>query len=160
MKGVVIHTGSESSGNSSYLLDLTPATSSWSDPALGVGQTFYDPDSGVTIVPVSVSSTGAAVSVSFGPLACARANPSVTLSPSQSQWLSAGTIVAYAVTVTNRDNAGCTTSSFGLQASVPDGWSASFADPALAISPGASASTTLQIISRSRQRTAFTPSGL
>src|SRR5207245_1191828 len=102
-----LHTGSESSGNTSHLLDLTPATSSWSDPALVVGQSFYDPDSGVTIAPEGVSSIGASVSVSFGPMACVRANPTVALSPSQSQWVSPGTTVTYTVTVTNHDNAGC-----------------------------------------------------
>jgi hypothetical protein len=50
-KGIVIHTGSESSGNSSYLLDMTPAISSWSDAALDVGQSFSAADSGVTIAP-------------------------------------------------------------------------------------------------------------
>jgi hypothetical protein len=66
--GVVIHTGSESSGNTSYLLDMTPETPVyywWFDLALVVGQRFNDPDSGVTIMPVSVSSTGVTVSVSF-----------------------------------------------------------------------------------------------
>ena len=38
MTGVAVHTGSESSGNSSYLLDMTPETGSWYDPAL-VGTT-------------------------------------------------------------------------------------------------------------------------
>jgi hypothetical protein len=68
--GVVVHTGSESSGNSGYLLDMTPESGSsiyddWQDPALVVGQSFSDPDSGVTITPLSVSSMSATVSVRF-----------------------------------------------------------------------------------------------
>jgi NPCBM-associated, NEW3 domain of alpha-galactosidase len=145
INGVVVHTGSPSSGNSSYLLDMTPATSSWSDPALGVGQSFSDAESGVTITPVSVSSTAAVVAVSFGPLACVRANPTVALSPSQSQWVSPGTPVTYTVAVTNRDNAGCAAATFALQAAVPAGWTAAFANQTLDLSPGASASTTLQV---------------
>jgi hypothetical protein len=42
----------EASGKRSYLLDMTPATSSWSDPALVVDESFYDPNSGVTIAPL------------------------------------------------------------------------------------------------------------
>src|SRR5207249_10503168 len=93
LNGVVIHTGSTSDGNSSYLLDLTPATSSWSDPALSAGQSFYDPDAGVTIAPLSVSSTGAAVAVSLTAAPCAPANPTVTLTPSQRQWVQPGSTV-------------------------------------------------------------------
>ena len=55
--GVVIHIGTESSANSSYLLDMTPWTSSWSDPALTLGQTFQDATAGVTITVVSIDPT-------------------------------------------------------------------------------------------------------
>jgi hypothetical protein len=68
LTGVVIHTGAEASASSSYLLDMTPKTSSWSDPALDVGKSFSDADAQVTIRPLSVSSTGASVSVTFGPV--------------------------------------------------------------------------------------------
>src|SRR6185295_12440931 len=44
--GVVIHTGSEASPDTSYLLDMTPATASWADPALGVQQTYQDLQAG------------------------------------------------------------------------------------------------------------------
>lgn len=147
LNGVVVHTGTDSSGNSSDLLDMTPATSSWSDPALDVGQSFYDPDSGVAIVPISVSSNSATVSVSFGALACVSANPTMTLSPSQSQWVQAGTAATYTVTVTNNDNAGCTSSSFNMQTTAPSGWTAAFGSSTLTISPGSSASTTLSVTS-------------
>jgi len=59
--------GSESSANSSDLLDLTPATATWSDPALVVGQSFNDPDAGVTITTAWATATQAAVSVTLGP---------------------------------------------------------------------------------------------
>lgn len=64
--GVLVHTGSEASGNTSFLLDMTPATPVyyyWYDPALAAGQTFIDPDTGMTIASSSVSATGAAVTV-------------------------------------------------------------------------------------------------
>ena len=70
LNGVVIHTGSEATANSSNLLNLTPTTSSSSDPALAVGQSFYDPDAGVTIAPIWASSANAAILVTFGAFDC------------------------------------------------------------------------------------------
>jgi Gametolysin peptidase M11 len=50
----------------SKLLDATPATSTFTDAALPVGSSFTDPLSNATISTVSVSSTGATVSIEFG----------------------------------------------------------------------------------------------
>ncbi len=147
LNGILIHTGSESSGNSSDLLDLTPATSAWSDPALVVGQSFNDPDAGVTITTAWATATEAGVTVELGPMTCAPANPMVALSPSQSQSVPAGTTVTYTVSVTNQDNAGCVASTFGLQAGVPAGWTAPFGTSSLTLSPGATTSTTVQVTS-------------
>ena len=150
LNGVVIHTGSESSANSSDLLDMTPATASMSDPALAVGQSFTDPDADVTIATTWTSSTSASVSVTFGTSgtqACVAANPTVALSPSQSQSVQAGTPVTYTVSVTNNDSVACSASNFTLQASAPTGWSAVFASSTLALGPGAKGSTTLQVTS-------------
>jgi hypothetical protein len=152
LNGVVIHTGSESDANSSDLLDMTPTTSSMSDPALAVGKSFTDPNAEVTIAATWASSTSAAVSVTLGTggtQVCVPANPTVSVSPSQSQSVLAGTSVSYTVSVTNNDNADCTTSSFTLQATAPTGWSASFASSTLNVSPGSRVSTTLQVASSS-----------
>ena len=63
LNGVLIHFGTESNGNSSYLLDMTPESGSsicydWKDPALVVGQTFQDPETGLSITTDAVSGTG------------------------------------------------------------------------------------------------------
>ncbi len=147
LNGVVVHIGTENSGNSSKLLDMTPATSSWNDPALEIGQSFYDPDAGVTIAPTWANGSSAQVSVSIGPLGCAPTNPALALSQSQSQWVQAGATVTYTVTLTNKDNARCSESSFNLQAGVPSGWTAAFASTALTLDPVTSASTTLAVTS-------------
>jgi hypothetical protein len=73
--GVVLHQGSESSAQSIYLLDLTPTTDSWMDPALAVGQSFTDREAALTVTVVSADSTGAVVVVSFGPQQCSAASP-------------------------------------------------------------------------------------
>ena len=69
LNGVLIHTGTEGNGNSSYLLDMTPATPVyywWYDAALAGGQSFVDSDAGLTMTTDWVSGTGASVTVSFG----------------------------------------------------------------------------------------------
>jgi len=69
LNGVLVHTGTEANGNSGYLLDMTPATPVyywWYDPALVVGQSFADPDTGVTMTTDWTNGNGASVTVSFG----------------------------------------------------------------------------------------------
>jgi len=147
LNGVVMHLGTDSSPNSSYLLDLTPATTSWNDPALVLGQSFTDTNAGVIITPVSMTASSAAVQVSMAPQPCVRANPTVTVSPSQSQWVPAGTTVNYAISVTNTDSSSCPSSTFAVGAAVPAGWTALLGTPSLALGPGASGSAGLQVAS-------------
>jgi hypothetical protein len=146
MNGVVLHQASPSNGDSSKLLDMT-ATSSWSDPALIVGQSFTDAAALITITPISITSTNALVTVSMGSSGCTRANPTIALSPTPSAGVAAGTAVSFTATVTNNDTAGCGASTFDLTDTVPAGWSATLASTALALSPGTSGSTTLQVTS-------------
>jgi hypothetical protein len=145
--GVVVHLGTENSGNSSYLLDMTPETSSWSDPALLVSKSFYDPDAGVTITPTWADASGVGVKVDFPPSACVRGTPTVTMSPSQSQWRPAGTSVTFTASVTNNDNQGCAASTFALQGVVPAGWSNLLGIQSLTLGPGATTSTDLTVTS-------------
>lgn len=145
--GVLIRTGSDSSGQATYLLDMTPSTTSWYDPALTAGQTFTDAEAGVTITTVSVGPSGALVGVSFAPQPCARANPTVTISPSQSPWMSSGGTATFSVSVSNNDGNGCSAAAFSWQAAVPGGWMAEFAAPSTTVAPGEKTSTTLQVTS-------------
>jgi hypothetical protein len=147
VNGVVIHTGSDSNGNSSYLLDMTPATSSWSDAALGVGLTFYDPTTGVRISTQSVSSANAVVNVSVGSTLCVPAAPTVSLSPSQSQAVPAGTSVNYTVSIRNNDTGTCSGSTYSVQMIEPSGWSGSLGSSSVSIAPGASVSTMMTVAS-------------
>jgi hypothetical protein len=149
MNGVLVRSGAESSADSSYLLDMTPGTTSWSDPALTVGQTYDDSAAGVNFTVLSVDSTGATVSVTFTPggtATCVRSNPNVTLSPTN-QTVAIGGSASYTVTVTNADSSACTASTFNLSSALPAGLSGTFTSSALNLSPGASASTSLQMAS-------------
>jgi gametolysin peptidase M11/alpha-galactosidase-like protein len=145
LSGVLVHQGSESDAQSVYLLDFTPATDSWFDPALTVGQSFMDSDAGLIMTILSADNTGAMVSVSLGPIQCSSANPTVALSAGPA--VAAGAPVNYSVTVTNNDSIGCGADTFALQASVPSDWLASLGQPTLTINPGASATTTLVVAS-------------
>lgn len=146
--GLVLHLGSPSNANSSNLLDLTPTSpSSFSHPALVVGQTYNDSAAGITITPISVSSTGATVQVSLGPSVCTSANPTVSVSPSQSAYVSSGTPVNFTVTVEDNDSTACAPATFSLSNALPPGWTGVWSTSALALSPGGSASATLTVTS-------------
>lgn len=149
MNGVIVHTGTEGYSFDEYLLDMTPSTTSFADGALVVGHSYNDPNINVTISPLLVGSTGASVMVSFGPQPCVRVNPSMTVSPSASQWVSAGSTVNYQISLSNNDSGGCVASSFDMQSTVPSGWSALFDKSTITLSPGANATTALRVTSLS-----------
>ena len=146
LNGVIIRTGSEANAQDTYLLDMTPATSSWYDPALTVGQSFTDTEAGVTITTMAADATGALVDVSIAAQPCVRANPTLTLGPSQTPWLSAGATATFNLTLRNNDGNGCQPAVFTWQSAIPAGWTTS-AFPLTVLTPGATANTTLQITS-------------
>jgi len=148
LNGVVIHLASPANSNSSNLSDMTPTTpSSFSAPALVLGQSYSDSSAGITITPVSVSSTGASVQVTIGTAACSRLNPTLSLSPVQSSFVTAGTPVNFTATVKDNDSTTCPPATFDLIDSVPSGWAALWSTSGLSLSPGTSSSATLSVTS-------------
>jgi hypothetical protein len=144
--GIVFHQQSDASGAENYLLDMTPGSSDLQfDPALLAGQSFTDTNAGITFTVVSVGSTSATVNVSFGPQPCIRANPTVSISPSTTQWVSAGATVNYQVSITNKDSAGCSAAAFNLQSTVPAGWAGLLDSATVALGPASTATTTLHV---------------
>ena len=148
LNGVLFHFASPSSGNSSDLLNMTPG-GSWNSPALDVGKSYTDSTIGVTFTPVSVSNTGASIQVTFSAAACTSANPTVSLSPLQSQSVSAGTPVNFTVTVKDNDSSACAPSTFSLGNSLLSGWTGVWNTSLLTLSPGTSGSATLTVTSPS-----------
>jgi M6 family metalloprotease-like protein len=147
--GVLFHTGTDGDGNTSDLLDMTPATPtyySWFDPSLVVAQSFQDSTAGLTITPTAVSSTDATVQITFGPV-CAAAAPSVRVSPSQSQYVASGTPVNFTATITDNDSSSCGPATFNLGDALPSGWAGVWSATALSLSPGKSGSATLIVTS-------------
>jgi len=151
LNGVTMHVHYEgSSGNGLYLLDMTPETDVelyQEDPALVAGKTFIDPDGIATITTDWTDAGGAMVSVSLAPPVCVANNPTLELSPAESQWVEAGTSVVYTATLTNQDNTSCAAATFDLAASLPAGWTSGFVNPSLTLDPGANATTTVTVTS-------------
>lgn len=154
LNGVVVRTAVAGDLNSSYLLDMTPASSSiayydWQDYALPSGRSHVDETRGVTITTDWTDGQQASVTVTLGSVSCQAARPSLSLTPAQGPWVAAGSQVSYQLTLTNQDNSACGSSQFDLQAQLPSGWVASFDQSSLTLAPGASASATLTVSSAS-----------
>ena len=144
--GVTVHTGSPSSSDSSFQLDLDTAGAPV-DSTLDVGQTVEDRTLGVIFTTLSSDVSGAMLRVSFNAAACVTAAPAMSMSPSTMSG-AAGATLNYSLTVTNKNSSGCAASPYTFAAATPSGWSASF-NPASAASlaPGASVTTTLALTS-------------
>jgi hypothetical protein len=145
--GFLLHLAEENSGNSSYLLDMTPQTSSWSDPALAVGQSFSDPVAGLTITPSApcTDTLNGYVTVTLGPGACARSAPDSSLGATPSQWTVSGKAVSFVISVVNHDS-NCGPADFTLAPVVPQGWTATLSNSVLTISSGANKTTLLTLV--------------
>ncbi len=146
LDGFLLHLAEENSANSSYLLDMTPQTSSWSDPALAVGQSFSDPVAGVTITPRApcTDTLNGSITVTLGAGACVRSAPDTSLGLTLSQWTVSGKPVSFAITVENHDS-NCGAATFALAPTVPQGWTATLTNPVLTINSGATKISTLTI---------------
>jgi Gametolysin peptidase M11/NPCBM-associated, NEW3 domain of alpha-galactosidase len=146
--GVVIHTGSEATGNSSYQLDVQPTAATW-DSTLDPGQSFTDSAVGLAITTLSADSTGALVEVSIdrGSWApCTRLAPTVSMSPTALRFVQPGSVVNYTVSVTNNDTGGCAPGQFAFSPAVPNGWSSSLSSVSTnALAPGETGSATMSV---------------
>jgi hypothetical protein len=111
--------------------------------ALGDGQSFNDATSGISIRHLARTSDSVTFQVST---VCAPLAPTATLSPaSQGAGAALPATRSYTVTVTNRDSASCSSSTFALASTLPAGWSGGFGVSALTLAPGASGTATLSV---------------
>src|SRR5206468_1570611 len=104
--GATIHYQDATSGIHTHLLDYTTETSSFSDPALAASKSWTDPYTNLSITVTGATSSSLNVDVTYGPIPCVPANPTVTISPANPS-VYAGSNVNYTVSVTNKDTAGC-----------------------------------------------------
>ena len=131
-------------GTTSYsnLLDHTPETSAWTDPALVAGKTWTDPYSDVSIEVLSATASTLSVAVTYGATPCVHTAPTVSVSPANPSG-TAGSNLNYTVTVTNRDSSGCSPATFAPGSSAPTGWTTSHSTSGLTVNPGAAATFTM-----------------
>ena len=111
-RGVLLHWGqgkapSSATGPGSYLIDATPGSAgNANDAPIRIGDTFVDPDAGVTIRPLAVGGTGPGeyidVQVAFGAFEGNR-NPVLTAEP-PAGLLYARTNIIFNATATDPDN--------------------------------------------------------
>ena len=151
--GVIVHRVTEGDADSSYLLDMTPATSNWPDVQLNAGSTFTDPATGLSIQPASVGTGFANVNITYAAPSCATP-PRVSLLPVETQWRAPGETINYAVTVTNADGCQCAATTYDVSANLPVGWSSSAGQTA-AITPGGSAPVNVDITSHASASPGF-----
>jgi hypothetical protein len=148
--GVLFHLGTDGNGSSGELLDFTPATPTsgfWYDMSLAVGQTYSDSAAGLTATTTNASSVGTTIQITLNGSTCTPANPTVSVSPSQSQSVASGTPVNFTVTVTDNDSSGCSAATFNLAGALPSGWAGVWSAAGISLSPGKSGSATLTVTS-------------
>jgi len=149
--GVLFHLGTDGDSNSGDLLDMTPTTTTltgWLDMSLTAGQSFQDSTAGVTVTPAAVSGSGATVQITInGSPTCTASNPTVSVSPSQSQYVASGTAVNFTATITDNDSSSCAPVTFDLASVLPSGCTGTWSASALSLSPGKSGSATVTVTS-------------
>jgi len=147
LDGVIVRVGNSGSANSSDILDMNPAAGWGTAMALDLGESYTDSAAGITITPTAIGSTGATVQVTLNGATCTPGNPGVAVSPSQGPYVTAGTAVNFTVTVTDKDSAVCSPTTFNLSDTLPSGFSGVWNPATLSLSPGASASAILTVTS-------------
>lgn len=152
--GVTIRLGSDNDGNSSYLLDMTPESTTLSsdfadlyDPALVSGSSYTDSAAGLTITTEHTDSQAATVYVNYDDASktCSHADPVVDVSPIESQWVTAGTMVDFTVSVSNQDSSSCAEATFDISAAIPSAWTAN--NQLLSLAPGETGSAVISVTS-------------
>ena len=144
--GLLVHLEKYGNSGDTQILDNTPETVSWLDPALSVGSTFTDLLSGVKAKVLNKDPNSLTFDLKFSPTTCIQENPSVSISPI-SQWSNPGESLAYTVSLINNDNSICSSSTFNLSAAISAGWTSSFLSTTLDVAPGQTGTTTVTVTS-------------
>jgi M6 family metalloprotease-like protein len=138
--GGLIHYEDSTTSSYTHLLDFSTATSSFADAALT--GSWADAYSNLSLSVTSATAGGLGVNVFYGTVPCARAQPTVTLSPPNPSVYS-GSNVSYTMSVLNNDSSSCAPVTLNLDSVLPDGWPTSFSAPSLTLNPGQSESVTM-----------------
>ncbi len=135
LDGALVHYEDAATGSYTHLLDFSPETASWADPAFLPGATWADPYSNLRLSVGAATPAGVTVSVHYEPVPCVRAPPTVELDT----WYAyavPGWEVESGLTVINNDTVGCPASTFALESSLPAGWPTSNLPASITLEPG------------------------
>ena len=145
--GALIHYEDASTGTYTNLLDFTPSTS-LSDAVLGVGQTWTDPYSNLSITIGGISAAGSgsilSVGVRYGIAGCIPANPTVSLVPANPT-VRLGDSTNLTVTVKSNNAAACPASTYSLSSVQAPGLAGVLPVTSMTLAGGASGSVTLTV---------------
>jgi M6 family metalloprotease-like protein len=136
-------------GNSSYILNMTPSDTSFNNAALT--STVYSdvnaPNGGVALSLVSADVNGATVNVTFntGTPTCVHANPTLSVTTIGMPWVNAGGRATFTLSLKNNDNANCASSVFDFMDTPPTGVTATLGGSTLTLAPGATATMTIVV---------------
>ncbi len=134
--GVNIHRGTETD-NWSYLVKVLK--SDFSSPSL---YEFHDAANNLTITQVENNANFVTVDISYGGT-CVTGAPQVTVTPTSQMLTDSSQLQPYNVTMTNTDTSECESSTWNVGLTSP--LSGTVTTPVLAVAPGASASTSIQM---------------
>jgi hypothetical protein len=113
---------------------------------LAAGQTFSDPVNGITLTNQGSGNGLATVGVGLAASQCARAAPTVSVSPA-SQTAAPGAAVVYAIGVQNNNSAACASATFNLAQALPAGFTGTLSAAKLTLASGANASANWTVAS-------------
>ncbi|WP_342377011.1 hypothetical protein NVS55_37205 [Myxococcus stipitatus] len=142
--GALVHYEDGFTAEGSHLLDFTPGTPSWTDPALLPGTTWNDPYSNLSVTVVSASASGLTVTIAYRQAACVRAAPEVEVRPLEPTVWPGGRPEVELV-IRNRDSVGCAPSTFQLAPIIPTGWGSDPVAATRTVNAASTASEWLQL---------------
>lgn len=161
-KGVLVHQGNSSDGNSGYMLDMSPLDNNKTKlVTLLPGNSFTDvnaPNGGVTFSVTSVSTNSATVKVIFGktpPTDCVRSMPRVQINPGYTV-VKPGQTARFDASIINTDSAGCPSSNFTYTVTkIHDQIPVSWTPVSATLAAGATQNVTITAISNTSTPTGF-----
>lgn len=142
--GALVHYADATTKSKTHLLDFTPGTGSWLDPALATGASWADPYSNLRLAVHQDTSAGLRVTVEYAEPACILAHPALAVD-APNPAVPAGGTAAITVQLDNRDDGPCADAAFELTAELPEGWSADWTDAAPVLAPGAGTGVLLRV---------------
>jgi len=153
--GVVVRLSTEGDEKSSRLLHLKPnstfkdiyGTNDWFDPAMTIGTSYTDSESGVSFSLLSTNGEQAEISVQLAGSECRMASPDVIATPVAGQSALPGASLQYRVVVESRDSAECGSADYQVQADTESNWQSD--NTIMNLSPGQSSETLITVRSAS-----------